>query len=201
MIAYIKGEIVSAEADKIIIDNGNIGYNIFVPATLLSRTGGIGSEAKIFTYLNVKEDAMTLFGFLTKEELDLFKLILGVNGIGPKGALGILSVLSPDDLRVAVMSEDSKAIAKAPGIGNKTAMKLILELRDKLSIEDILSPSNNEIISADNQKMSEVRNEALQAMVALGYSQTESMKAVKAAPIDENTEVEDVIKFALKSIL
>ena len=147
---------------------------------------------------------MQLFGFLTKDDLDIFRLLIGVNGIGPKGGLGILSALSPDDLRFAVISNDVKAIQAAPGIGKKTAEKLILELKDKLSIEDVLEHAAHR----DSQPAAyaagganEVQSEAVQALVALGYGSTESLKAVKQVDITEDMEVGDVLKGALKHMM
>ena len=200
MIAYLKGIVADVETDKIIIENNNIGYNVFVTGNMAINTV-IGEEIILYTYLNVKEDAMNLFGFATKDELKVFKILIGVSGVGPKGALGILSTLSPDDLRVAVMSDDAKAISKAPGIGNKTAMKVIIELKDKLNIEDILNKDNENRVATVNSVYDELINEAYQAMVALGYSQSEAMKAVKSADINENTTSQDIIKHALKTIL
>ncbi len=200
MIAYLKGVVADVETDKIIIENNNIGYNVFVTGTLATNTG-IGESITLYTYLNVKEDAMNLFGFVTKDELKVFKILLGVSGVGPKGALGILSALSPDDLRIAVMSDDAKAISKAPGIGNKTAMKVIIELKDKLNIEDIINKDADNRVANISNVYDELINEAYQAMVALGYSQSEAMKAVKSAEINEKTTSQDIIKHALKSIL
>ena len=136
MIGYVKGILEEADDQCIIVDNHGIGYRIFVPGSVFSGAIPIGQEVKIYTYLNVKEDAMQLYGFATRDDLRVFKLLLGVNGIGPKAGLGILSALSADDLRFAVLADDAAAIAKAPGIGKKTAQKLILELKDKLDLED-----------------------------------------------------------------
>ena len=127
MYSYIKGELVEILEDVIVVEAGQIGYNIHIPASMIDNFTGIGQEVKIYTYLQVKEDDMQLYGFLSRDDLNIFKLLLGVNGIGPKGALAILSVMTPDDLRFAVLGEDSKAIAKAPGIGSKTAQRVILE--------------------------------------------------------------------------
>lgn len=142
---------------------------------------------------------MQLFGFLTRDDLQVFKLLIGVSGIGPKGGQSILSVLSPDDLRFAVMANDVKAISSAPGIGKKTAQKLIVELHDKLSIEDVLdhvaAGGDKESGSAQG---SGVQSEAVQALVALGYGSTEALKAVKQVEIKEDMVVEDVLKQALK---
>ena len=139
MISYIRGTLAEIEEDRILVDVGGIGYGIYMPGESITRLPAVGTEIKIHTYLNVREDAMQLFGFLTKDDLRVFRLVIGVSGIGPKGGLNILSCLSPDDLRFAVMAGDAKAISKAPGIGKKTAEKLIIELKDKLSIEDTLS--------------------------------------------------------------
>ena len=138
MISYIRGELVALEEDKVIVDVGGVGYGIFMSGQAMGQLPPVGSKVKIHTYLNVKEDAMQLYGFLNRDALSVFKLLIGVSGIGPKGGLGILAQLTPDELRFAVMSKDIKAISAAPGIGKKTAEKLIVELKDKLKIEDVL---------------------------------------------------------------
>ena len=148
---------------------------------------------KIHTYLNVREDAMQLFGFLTRDDLKIFKLVIGVSGIGPKGGLSILSQLSPDDLRFAVLANDAKAIS---------AEKLIIELKDKLSVEDILEKNSETVEYAGvADTANEVQAEAVQALTALGYGSTESMKAVKKVTVTEETTVEDVLKQALKYMM
>ena len=139
MISYIRGTLVDCEEDKVIVDVGGVGYGIYMAGSAMGMLPPAGSEVKLHTYLSVKEDAMKLYGFFTRDDLRVFKLLIGVNGIGPKGGLGVLSVLSPDDLRFAVLSNDVKAICAAPGIGKKTAEKLILELKDKLHLEDVVS--------------------------------------------------------------
>ena len=121
MIGYIRGSIEEIEEWGLVIDRGGIGFRIFMPGALLAQQVRIGEEVKIFTYLHVKEDAMQLYGFFTKDDLEVFKLLLNVNGIGPKAALGVLSGLTADELRFAVLSDDAATIAKAPGIGKKTA--------------------------------------------------------------------------------
>ncbi|MDE6635564.1 MAG: Holliday junction branch migration protein RuvA, partial [Lachnospiraceae bacterium] len=136
MIAYIKGRLSMIMENEIIVENNGIGFNIMVPASLINEHPNTGSEVFIHTYMNVREDAMQLFGFLDRDDLMMFGKLITVNGVGPKGALGILSALSPDDLRFAILSEDVKAIAKAPGIGAKTASKLILELKDKVDLDE-----------------------------------------------------------------
>ncbi|MGN1166733.1 MAG: Holliday junction branch migration protein RuvA [Lachnospiraceae bacterium] len=203
MIQFIRGELVSVEEDRVIVDVNGVGYGIFMSAGAMSRLPQTGTEVKIYTYLNVKEDAMQLFGFLTKDDLKVFKLLIGVSGIGPKGGQAILSVLSPDDLRFAVLSNDVKAIQAAPGIGKKTAEKLILELRDKLSIEDALehAVSKEDVSGSSSAYVGGVQSEAVQALTALGYGNTEALKAVKQVEINEDTDVETVLKQALKYML
>lgn len=201
MISYIRGELVAVEKEKVIIDVGGVGYGIFMPESAMGLLPQIGNEVKLYTYLNVREDAMQLFGFLTRDDLEIFKLLIGVSGIGPKGGLSILSKLTADDLRFAIMSGDSKAISAAPGIGKKTAEKVIIELKDKLDIEQILNPSDSETKSAIKMDSSanEVQSEAVQALVALGYGSTESLKAVNKVN-SENMTVEEVLKQALKNL-
>lgn len=201
MISYIRGEFVAVEKEKVIIDVGGVGYGIFMPESAMGLLPQIGNEVKLHTYLNVREDAMQLFGFLTRDDLEIFKLLIGVSGIGPKGGLSILSKLTADDLRFAIMSGDSKAISAAPGIGKKTAEKVIIELKDKLDIEEMLNPSGSETKSAIKMDGSanEIQSEAVQALVALGYGSTESLKAVNKVN-SENMTVEEVLKQALKNL-
>lgn len=201
MISYIRGEFVAVEKEKVIIDVGGVGYGIFMPESAMGLLPQIGNEVKLHTYLNVREDAMQLFGFLTRDDLEIFKLLIGVSGIGPKGGLSILSKLTADDLRFAIMSGDSKAISAAPGIGKKTAEKVIIELKDKLDIEEMLNPSDSETKSAIKMDGSanEIQSEAVQALVALGYGSTESLKAVNKVN-SENMTVEEVLKQALKNL-
>ena len=202
MISFIKGELDSIYEDGIVIENGGIGYDIKVPLSVMNELPSIGDEVKIHTYLYVREDILSLYGFLTRDDLQVFKLLITVNGIGPKGALGILSTISPDDLRFAVLADDAKAIAKAPGIGAKTASKLILELKDKLKLEDAfeqkLSKVSADSSTADSDK--NAKNEAIQALVALGYSNTEALKAVRGIDITPDMETEDILKLSLKKI-
>ena len=201
MITYIRGELVAIEEDKVIVDVNGVGYGIFMPGTAMNALPRLGEEVKLHTYMNVREDAMQLFGFLTRDDLKVFKLVIGVSGIGPKGGLSILSKLSPDELRFAVMANDAKAISAAPGIGKKTAEKLIIELKDKLSIEDVLERNAEANDGFVSNVSTGVQSEAIQALVALGYSNTEAVKAVKKVAIEESTTVEDVLKLALKNMM
>ena len=201
MISYIRGELISIEEEKVILDVNGVGFGIFMPAQSMNLLPGIGEEVKLHTYMNVREDAMQLFGFLTKDDLKVFKLVIGVSGIGPKGGLSILSHLSPDELRFAVMSHDAKAISGAPGIGKKTAEKLIIELKDKLNMDDVLErisdTSDTTVIHGSNQ----IQTEAVQALVALGYGNAEALRAVKKVEAQEDATVEEILKQALKYIM
>ena len=200
MISYVRGELAAVEPQKAIVDVGGVGYGVYMSQQALSVLPQPGNEVKLYTYLNVKEDAMQLFGFLTKDDLDIFKLVIGVSGIGPKGGLNILSCMSPDELRFAIMSGDAKAISAAPGIGKKTAEKLILELRDKVDIEDVLEHAahgGDEALPGTDGGESGMQAEAVQALVALGYGSAESMRAVRKTSPD-CASVEEILKEALK---
>lgn len=200
MYSYMKGQLVEILEDAIVLEVNQIGYNIYIPVSMIDSFHGIGQEIKIYTYFHVKEDAMKLYGFLTRDDLNIFKLLLGVNGIGPKGALAILTVMTPDDLRFAVLGEDAKTIAKAPGIGTKTAQRLILELKDKLNLEDAFEVKSKHVSEETGNFSSVVKSEAVQALTALGYSSTEALKAVNNVEITEDTTVEEVLKAALKQM-
>lgn len=202
MYSYIKGQLTEILGeDWIVIENHDIGYNVRVPSQVLEYLPSIGEDMKIYTYLYVREDAYVLYGFLTRDDLNVFKLLLGVNGIGPKAALAILSVLSTDDLRFAVLSDDAKTIAKAPGVGGKTAQRVIIELKDKLSLEDAFEQKleHNQNISSKNTATGK-KNEAVEALVSLGYSATEALKVLGRIDISEDSTVEDILKEALKSM-
>lgn len=206
MIAFVKGILDTAKEDRIVIDHHGMGLEILVPGSILQELPQIGNEVKIYTYMHVREDAMQLFGFLTRDEKEMFKLLITVNGVGPKGALGILSVMDVDTLRFAIISDDAKSISKAPGIGNKTASKVILELKDKCHLEDMLDQTaetredmEGSPVSGEDNK--EARNDAIQALVALGYSATEAARAVRAVSVTADMTVEDILKQSLKTII
>ena len=201
MIGYVKGILEEADDQCIIVDNHGIGYRIFVPGSFFSGAIPIGQEVKIYTYLNVKEDAMQLYGFLSRDDLEMFRLLLNVNGIGPKAALGVLAGLTADELRFAVLSDDIKTISRAPGIGKKTAQKLILELKDKLKLEDAFEKKlahEQEATNLSGSVLHDGRQEAVEALVALGYSSTEAMKAVRKVTDVSPDDVEGLLKAALK---
>lgn len=207
MISYIKGALAKVWEDGIVLEANNIGYDIKMPLSSLEDLPRIGDTIKIYTYMHVREDAIGLFGFLTEDDLNMFKLLITVNGIGPKGALGILSAITPDNLRFAILSEDAKTITTAPGIGNKTASKLIIELKDKIKLEDafeqkLMSQMNGqENVAGSGSAIADVRNEAIQALVVLGYSKTDAAKVVRKIDITEDMNSEDILKKSLKYLV
>ena len=190
MISYISGVVEEIEKDKVVVDNNGIGYGIFASQSTLEQIG-IGEQVKIYTYFSVREDAMQLYGFLSRQELQLFKLLIGVSGVGPKGGLAILSTCPGDSLSMAVLADDAKAISKAPGIGAKTAQKIIIELKDKIEGETISKPMT---------KASGVVGDAVEALTALGYSQTMAYQAIKSIENVDGMDVEEILKKALKNI-
>lgn len=204
MIAYIKGVFAEAEANAVVIETaGGVAYEIFVMPADLEKLPGRGEELKLYTYLQVKEDGVALFGFLSKTDLTVFKLLLTVSGIGPKSGLGILSSVGVADLKLAVLTEDADRIAAAPGIGKKTAGRLIIELKDKLAaLTDefaggvLAEPEENTFAPAEK----ELRENAVQVLVALGYAQKEAVKAVKKITITEEMTEDDVVRFSLREL-
>lgn len=202
MIAFVRGTIEEIAEDSVVLDTGGIGYNIKISGQTASSLPGIGKEIKLYTYTLVREDAFLLYGFLTRDDLEIFKKLITVNGIGPKGGLAILSVMSADDLRFAIISGDAKAIAKAPGIGAKTAGRVILDLKDKISMEDALPKKerNGYADALQGFSVSRSGSEAVEALVALGYSPSDALKAVKKAGAPEDADTETVLKLALKNM-
>ena len=197
MFAYVNGFLEDVTVDNAVIDVNGFGINVRISADTASRLPGIGEQVRLYTYTYVKEDAFLLYGFLSRSDLEMFKLCITVSGIGPKGALAILSV----------MSGDAKAISKAPGVGARTAQRLILELKDKISIDDTLISREiavggaEGILTAGSLHIdSEKKKEAVEALVALGYGQAESLKAVNAIEDVETMDSGAILKAALKKL-
>ena len=202
MIAYVNGILEDIGENNAVVDVNGFGINVNISPDTASRLPGIGEPVKLYTYTCVREDAFQLYGFLSGSELEIFKKLSTVNGIGPKGGLAILSVMGADDLRYAIMSGDAKAISKAPGIGPKTAQRVILDLKDKISIDDVLidreiaATAANPGLKADTPQ----KKEAIEALVSLGYGQTESARAVNAVEGIEDMDAGAVLKAALKKM-
>jgi len=192
MINYIKGEIEYSEGDIIVIENNGIGYEITVPAfsaqKLLSQKG----EVTVYTYMSVREDGISLFGFVSREERMLYQKLISVSGIGPKAAVSILSVMTPSELITAIVSSDAASIARAQGIGKKTAQRVILDLKDKIE-------TNLNITSISTAPSGDDRSEAVEALVSLGYTRSEALKAVSKV-YNEGMDVQKLLSAALKEI-
>ncbi|MCX4317616.1 MAG: Holliday junction branch migration protein RuvA [Lachnospiraceae bacterium] len=214
MIAYIKGELAATDVDTVVVEAGGLGYEIYVPVSVYEGLPAVGAQVRLHTYLHVREGGIQLFGFLGRDSLEVFKLLITVSGIGPKGALGVLSVISPNELRFAILADDAKTISRAPGIGAKTARKLILELKDKLHPEDVfgrqLGSTESSAAAGANiaseeagatDAMNRIRREAVAALEALGYSATESLQAVRRVELQEDMDTEELLKRALKEML
>ncbi|MCR5734510.1 MAG: Holliday junction branch migration protein RuvA [Lachnospiraceae bacterium] len=200
MIAYLKGSVAAIYEEQIVLEVGGIGYNIYMPSSSLELIDGIGDEIKIYTHLSVREDAMLLYGFLTKDDLDLYRMLLSVNGVGPKAALSVLSALSSDDLRFAILSNDAKTISKTPGIGPKTAQRIIIDLKDRVDLEDTFEKKLSKKESDEDKEKSRLQSDAVEALTALGYPAADSLRAVKKAYEGENDDIEVLLKKALKYI-
>lgn len=200
MIQYIKGTLADMDDESIVIDHQGIGFQVFVSGQTFEYLPQIGAEIKMYIYFQVKEDGFALYGFLTKDDLRIFKLLISVNGVGPKGALAVLSVLSPDDLRFAVIADDAKTISKAPGIGIKTAQRVVLELKDKLKLEDAFTEEKVLVKNPAAEVEKGVRQETLLALTSLGYSATEASQVLAGIDITADSNVEEVLKLALKNM-
>lgn len=200
MYAYIKGEIIDISEDNLVLECNNIGYNIRIPLSVAQRLPGIGATVKIYTYTSVREDAFNLFGFLSKDDLEIYKKLIAVNGIGPKGALSILSAMSADDLRFAILSGDAAAIAKAQGVGKKSAERIILELRDKVQFMGSAATDLEVLTSSDTTAETNAKNEAIEALTSLGYSPSDALRAVRQVELTEDMDAGTILKQALKRI-
>jgi len=203
VIAFIQGELCEVGQDTIIVACQGIGYEIQVPVSVAQMLPDPGSRVKIYTYTYVREDALGLFGFLTKDDLTVFKLLITVNGVGPKAALAILSSMTADELRFAILAEDAKAISKAPGIGPKTAKRMIIELKDKLDLESMIDNRGDSAADAagNAEAAASVRDEVIMALTALGYGNTEAVRAVRAVLGADEMDSETLLKQALKKIM
>lgn len=203
MIASVKGKLENITAESVIIDVNGFGVEAIVPATVFNRLPKIDDNIRLYTYLHVREDIMQLYGFLEKEDLEFFKLLITVNGIGPKAGIAILSSMPVDVLTFAILSEDIKTIEKAQGIGAKTAKKLVLELKDKVGIinkkNTVTLENQDDIINVYIND--EIVGDATEVLIALGYSQTEAMKAISQIEVTKDSTAEELVKLALKNLM
>ncbi|MBR4708204.1 MAG: Holliday junction branch migration protein RuvA [Pseudobutyrivibrio sp.] len=199
MFAYIRGTLTDIDESTIIIENNGIGYGISTSMNTIRQLPALGSEVKLNTKLIPKEDSLTLYGFYDKEELKMFELLLCVSGIGPKGALAILSTMTVSDIQFAVAGGDSKAFAAAPGVGKKTAERVIIDLKDKVDLVGAFEAK----ISAGVSKatpVTSVKEEVLEALVALGYSPSNAARALDKMTITESTSTETLLSDTLKQM-
>ena len=205
MYAYLDGVLADIEPDNLVIDVGGVGYNVRVYNSDTLSLPVIGSKLKIYTYTSVGEDKFILYGFLSRDELNMFRLLIGVNGVGPKSAQAMLSILGVDDIRVALATEDVKTIAKTPGLGAKTAGRLINDLKDKMVI-DVASLGMSSKKKAENapenaKKLSPAEEECVDALVNLGYLRTDAVKAVEMVEEREGLTADELIGPALRNIM
>lgn len=197
MYEYIKGKYVGINKDYIIVENNGIGYKIFTSGATMSSIPKPGEEIMLYLEQIVREDFLGLYGFDSREELELFKLLLTVSGVGPKAALSLLSISRVNNLKYAILTGDEKHICRGVGIGKKTAARIILELKDKLRADELLDdPQNSEAGAGENVV---VLSEALSALLALGYSEKEAESALKN--VDKNESIENIIKASLKLLM
>ncbi|NLC69120.1 MAG: Holliday junction branch migration protein RuvA [Clostridiaceae bacterium] len=200
MLAYIKGRIEYKQVDYMIIENGGIGYKVFTSLNTIQSSGAVGDEIKVYTYLYVREDNISLYGFSTPDELKMFELLISVTGIGPKAALSLMSYMSPSNFILSVIMEDVKAMTKAPGIGKKTAQRIILELKDKLKKEQgELAELTHGKDTPEIGKESGKAQEAIAALVVLGFTPLEAARAVSRV-YSEEASIETLIKDSLKEL-
>jgi Holliday junction DNA helicase RuvA len=200
MIAYISGALVSAGENYIVIDNHGMGYRIFVSGKFLEHIPAYGTQIKIYTHMYIREDELTLYGFHSEEELSVFRILIGISGVGPKVAMAILTALTIQELQLAVISEDAKTISKANGVGAKGASRIILELKDKLKMEDMMDAAYEQSIVQDTQDINAARD-AILALVNLGYSSSEAALAVKKIGDTSQMDIEAILKAALKKLI
>ncbi len=198
MIAFVKGILEEYSDDGVVIATGGVGLNVAVPLSLLSELPAAGEEVKLYTHFQVSEDAMKLYGFRSREERETFRLLLKVSGIGPKLAMSILSAVSMDELRLAVVSGDVKTLSRAPGLGKKTAEKLIVELKDKFSAAEIAASSG--AVSAGPTVVTDAYSEAVAALTALGYSSAEALRAVRSIDGSDSMTSEEILQAAFQKL-
>ncbi len=194
MISYIKGNLESKNIDNVVVEVGGIGYKIYMSASAIDRVGEIGSAVKIHTYMRVREDDISLFGFCTNEELKMFEQLLGVSGVGAKSALTILSNISPSSFALAIISGDINTLKSLPGIGAKSAQRMILELKDKMKTQDAIE---TEFVPVKNVVSNSKAKDAIDALQVLGYARKDIDVAMSHIDV-ENLSVEDMIKQGLK---
>ena len=198
MYAFFKGTVESIYSDYLILDTGSMGVNIMMSASELDRIS-VSDEVKIYTYTSVREDAITLYGFLSREKLDFFKLLLTVNGVGPKLAIGIAGC-NTEDVKTAIVAQDTKALSKLPGVGAKMAGRLALELKDKVSLFSSIDSDRDTVSTgvSDKNTGNTLISEAVSILTALGYSSSEALRAIRSVDISDDDTAESLVPKALR---
>lgn len=198
MYEYIKGEFVGINKDFVVIENNEIGYKIFTSGNTMAQMPKVGAKVMLYLEQIVREDFIGVYGFLSKEELEMFKLLLSINGVGAKASLSLLSISSVNNLKYSIMIGDEKHITRAPGIGKKTAQRIILELKDKLKPDELIDTEINEVHNLTDEYSNNI-NEAIGALMALGYTDKEANKAL--SKVEKNDTIENIIKNCLKLLM
>ncbi len=200
MFAYIKGKLDYKHNEYIVVEANGVGYKINTALSTLEKVGSLGDEVKIFTYLYVREDIMCLYGFASQEELGMFELLISVSGVGPKVAVSVISSIPSSKFGLAVITDDVKTLTKAQGVGNKMAQRIILELKDKIKKEQLVTPVGDRDINKETSGEASRVSEAVSALMVLGYTPLEASKAVNAV-YSEDMDLELIIKSALKGLV
>ena len=206
MFAFIEGLLDYIDEETCVVDAGGFGININISGRTAMMLPGIGEHVKLYTYTAVREDSISLYGFDTREDLNLYKKLITVNGVGPKVGLALLSALDADAIRLAIISEDFKKISSAPGVGPKTAQRIVLELKDKIKMSDdalansIINSKSLDIVTSNDKSTTDEMKDAISALVALGYGQTDSRKAVLSIENVEKMDSSEILSAALKKL-
>lgn len=201
MLAYIKGILEEVNEDTIVLECQGIGYAVYISQIDRNQLPAVGQSVKLHVHMSIREDDVSLFGFLRKDALQMFRMLISVSGIGPKAGLALLSVLTVSELQMAIVSGDVKSLTKASGVGTKGAQRVLVELKDKLSIEDLLTVSDGAEQNAEQAGREDVVSSVAMALVSLGYSQSEAMVAVRQAAFGEQMSEDELLKAALRKLI
>jgi holliday junction DNA helicase RuvA len=191
MIASVRGKLIFVGLDHTVVETGGVGFLVYAPRPVLANLGELGTEVLLYTYLHIREDVLQLYGFASQDQRHLFETLLGVSGIGPKVALSMLSSAPPDELRIAIAGGDVSRLSRVPGIGKKTAERLVLELKGKIDIKGLAVPATTPAQSAANAELAEL-------LVGLGFSAAEAQAAIAALPADAPPDLEERMRLALR---
>ena len=199
MIYHVRGELVKCEPAYAVIDCGGVGYKLYITGTTLGRLAGkVGQQVTLLTHMKVSEDSVELYGFHSEAELDTFRLLISVSGVGTKSAASILTLMTPERLAAAISASDAKSIAKAQGIGSKTAARIVLELKDKLGVGAVMPDEDGAAVFGASR--ADKLSDALETLIALGYTRRDAQSALSGIKADE-LDLEEIVKQALKRLM